>query len=659
MPGRLLALVFWIFPLALASLASEADWQACSTGKAEARLAACARILAEPGLSASDRLRAEGERAKVHFARKSWDALIAGMDAALAHQQDASLFFWRGAAYAWKGRPDEAIRDLDQAIRLNPRLEYAFVNRAWMHGRKGDYERGIADANAALALDPRNLSARNTRGYVYEQKGAAAEALADYRQVIASAARPGNDDDHSAKRFARTNLDRLEKAVAALEGENSSCQQGSSDARMSACGRVIANPLSSSGQRIAARMARASVHGEHRQYEAVIAELDELLKLDPKNAIALNRRGSAKVELNRPDQAAADFDLAIAADPAFPNPLNNRGNIYRNQGNLERALEYYAAALRLEPNYLYPLRNRGYAYERMGYFAEAERIYRQVVAAPGRPASSEDLRAKREAEGDLKRLAGIMEARTRSDAQIVSRAALVIANSRYRGSFEALRTPKADARALADALKRLGFKGEDVVEKYDLDRRGMIAALREFEARAKSADWAFVFFAGHGVRARSGLDFLIPVDARIESESDLEDEAVALERVQQRISDAKKLQLIMFDACRSNELTRRLYGSEGLQRSAVPSKAPFEAPGLMLAFSARRGQSAFDGKINSPFVEGLLANIERPGADLEMIFEKTAEHVRKATQERQTPEIFGLSYGKGLLLKPAAVAAQK
>ena len=78
----------------------------------------------------------------------------------------------------------------------------------------------------------------------------------------------------------------------------------------------------------------------------------------------------------------------------------------------------------------------------------------------------------------------------------------------------------------------------------------------------------------------------------------------------------------------------------------------------MLAFSARRGQSAFDGRDHSPFVDGLLANIEQPGADLESIFTRTAEHVRKATHEQQTPEIFGLGYGKGLVLKAGAAPNQ-
>ena len=135
---------------------------------------------------------------------------------------------------------------------------------------------------------------------------------------------------------------------------------------------------------------------------------------------------------------------------------------------------------------------------------------------------------------------------------------------------------------------------------------------------------------------------------------------MALERVVERITDAKRLQMVIFDACRSNELTRRLYSSADLQRAGPAANPPFEAPGLMLAFSARRGQSASDGITNSPFVEALLTNLGKPGLDLESVMAATAEQVRKVTGEQQPPEICGLGYGKGVVLRAGATAvAQK
>lgn len=441
-------------------------------------------------------------------------------------------------------------------------------------------------------------------------------------------------------------------AHAASETDRAVCLHAGGDKKLEACARVIADAKESPAGRAAAFYSRSGLLYDRRQYEAVIADLDQLLALQPSHALAYNRRGLAKQEMNRNTDAIADFDKAIAIDPSLAWAYNNRGNTHRNRGEYDNALADYSEALKREPAYLFPLRNRAYAYERMGLFAEAERTYRQVLAAPGRLGNADDRRAKRDAETDLRRIASILQARTRVAGPIGSRAALLIANTKYKSAFDTLATPANDARALSAALKGLGFSDDDVIVRHDLDRRGMIAALREFEARARSVDWAFVFFAGHGVRARNNLDYMIPVDAQITSERDLADEAVALERVVERIADAKKLQLVVFDACRGNELTRRLYASADARRASTASVAPLEAPGLMLAFSARRGQSAFDGKTHSPFAEALIANLEKPGADLETVFTATVNQVRKATKEQQSPEIYGLGYGKGVVLKP-------
>ncbi len=448
-------------------------------------------------------------------------------------------------------------------------------------------------------------------------------------------------------------------AHAASEADRTACLQASGDKAVALCGRIIADAKSSIEHRSVALFRRASVLGDRRQYEAAIADLDQLVTLQPNHALAFNRRGHSKAELNRHDQAIADFDKAIAIDPGLARAYNGRGNAHRAKGEFDRALVDYAEAMQREPGFLWPLRNRAYAHERLGLFAEAEAGYQQVIQAEGRPDNNDDRRAKRDAESDLRRLSALKEARARNEVRASKRVALIIANTKYKGTFDRLATPANDARALAAALKRLGFKDEDVVERHDLDRKAMIAALRAFEAKARTADWATVFFAGHGVRARSNLDYMIPIDANITSEKDLADEAVALERVVERIADAKKLQLVVFDACRGNELTRRLYSSTETKRAAATTNPPFEAPGLIIAFSARRGQSAFDGKTHSPFVEALLANLDKPGVDLETVLSGTAEQVRKATREQQSPEIYGLGYGKGVALGPGAIAGQR
>ena len=649
---------------------TDSDVSICKASEPKQRVEACSRIMARSKADSAEELEARYHRALAHHRLAAYGAAITDMDRVIARRPDvADYYFHRGRARSYARQFDLAIGDYNEGLKRDPKQARFYNNRGWMYAEKGLLDLATKDIDEALRLDPKMLAAVLNRGFILDKQGKKAEAIAQYRSILAAEARPNDEGDEIAKRLA---LERLttaggrattsnpqQHAVAAAEAQmalqdqqSRACEQATGDVVLEKCGPIISDLGASAGRRVAALNKRSVLLYDRRQYEAAMADLDNLILLDPRHAVALNRRGYAKIELNRNADAIADFDRAIAIDPALLWLYNNRGNAYRNLGNFDKALADYTEAIRREPRYLYPLKNRGYTYERMGFFIEAETIYRQVVAAAGRPGNDEDAKAKRDAQIDLKRIASVLQARSRLSKPIGSRAALLIANSNYVGTFNKLTTPASDAKSLAAALKLIGFRDEDINEKYDLDRRSLISTLRDFEAKARTVDWALVFFAGHGVRARSNLDYIIPIDAQISAERDLADEAVALERVVERISEARKLQMIIFDACRSNELTRRLYASTEALRSGPASAAPFEAPGLMLAFSAKRGQAAFDGDKHSPFVEALLANIVKPGVDIEGIFTLTADQVRKATNDQQAPEIFGLGYGKGVVLVP-------
>jgi Uncharacterized protein containing caspase domain len=130
------------------------------------------------------------------------------------------------------------------------------------------------------------------------------------------------------------------------------------------------------------------------------------------------------------------------------------------------------------------------------------------------------------------------------------RVALVLGNSAYQNVAQ-LPNPVNDSARIASMLKDAGF---DVVEsRHDLPAAETRRALRDFADRARDADIAVVYYAGHGIEV-DGANYLIPVDAKLERDTDVYDEALSLERVLVAIEPARKLRLVILDACRDNRL---------------------------------------------------------------------------------------------------------
>ena len=136
-----------------------------------------------------------------------------------------------------------------------------------------------------------------------------------------------------------------------------------------------------------------------------------------------------------------------------------------------------------------------------------------------------------------------------SSALSDGRVALVIGNGGYR-SVPSLQNPPNDAADVALSLGRLGFSVQRILDAtYDDMRR----ALLEFDRRARDAEMAIVFYAGHGMEV-GGDNWLIPIDAELRTDSDVEHEAIALKSVLSTVDGASKLGLVILDACRQQSI---------------------------------------------------------------------------------------------------------
>lgn len=215
------------------------------------------------------------------------------------------------------------------------------------------------------------------------------------------------------------------------------------------------------------------------------------------------------------------------------------------------------------------------------------------------------------------------------------RVALVIGNAAYRHA-PALANPVNDAADTATALRRIGF---EVIERQDLDLRGMRVALREFSDQARGAELALLFFAGHGLqvaRQDRAENFLVPVDARLADARDVEDETVPLTRVLDWL-DGAQARIVILDACRDNPLTRRMSGGT---RAVGRGLAPLEGAthGTLVVYSTEPGATAADGAArNSPFTAALVEHLPAPGVEVRHMLTRVRQRVVETTQGRQTP----------------------
>lgn len=208
------------------------------------------------------------------------------------------------------------------------------------------------------------------------------------------------------------------------------------------------------------------------------------------------------------------------------------------------------------------------------------------------------------------------------------RVALVIGNSAYK-NVPALPNPANDAGDVAAALKRLGFAVTLITDApFDQMRRGLIALGRD----AADADMAVVFYAGHGMEI-NGENWLIPVDAELQKDTDAANEAVNLGSVMMQVSNTKSLGLVILDACRNNPFAAKMRRSLALRAVDRSGLGRIEPVGnVLVAYAARDGTTALDGDgRNSPFTTALLHNIEAPGVEVTFMFRNVRDDVMQAT----------------------------
>jgi hypothetical protein len=249
-------------------------------------------------------------------------------------------------------------------------------------------------------------------------------------------------------------------------------------------------------------------------------------------------------------------------------------------------------------------------------------------------------------------LAALLAAATWSgSAYAQKRVALVIGNSAYRNA-PVLLNPVRDAQAVAAAFEREGFAA--VRANYDLDYLAFRRAIREFEDAAAGADIAVVYYSGHALEV-DGINYLIPVDARLASTRDAPHESITLERLIEAAKGAKELSLLILDACRDNSFLK----SQKLVKAGLVPVVP-DGSNMIFAYASDACTDVPDGAGgHSPFTDALLDSLFLLEIDVPATLELMHDRVIEKTGNRQEPYFAGSMDGKSIsaLLKQVEVNA--
>ncbi|MGO4335343.1 tetratricopeptide repeat protein [Labrys sp. KB_33_2] len=490
----------------------------------------------------------------------------------------------RGNAYVSLQRYDEALADLNEALRLDAGNETAYVGRGNVHFWRGENDLALKDFALAIKLDPRDANPQHGRGNVYFNQGRYEEAIKSYSEAI------------------RINP----KFFNAYSG-------------------------------------RANVYAELKQTDRAISDLSQALKLNPSYVNALVNRGNNYMIGKRFDEAIADYDRALALKPETILALSGRAGAYGLKKDYERSVADFTKALELDPSYLNARYGRGQAYKELGKLDLAAADFRNILAQKSDFLNTRDLLADVEKAGAAASVpspgtnaapaAGALAA-----IKAQRRVALVIGNGAYPQA--ALANPHNDAADVGARLQQLGF---DVVTGYDLTLSGFSDTVNRFVAKAQGADVAVFYYSGHAMQV-DGENWLLPVDTRVRSLFDVQQFNVSLQRLLHTVDSQAKTTLVFLDGCRNNPFADALKAQLKAQNRAYAetrglARLTVDSPDTLVVFATQPNDVAADGTgRNSPFTQAFLANVGAPGVEVETLMKRVTADVKAATGDKQRPE---------------------
>ena len=419
-------------------------------------------------------------------------------------------------------------------------------------------------------------------------------------------------------------------APSASADDRSTCEtmwKSAPDEAIASCTRLIAT---SQGHNLAtAYRFRGLAYNYRGDFDRAIPDLNEAIRLGERHSGVYNDRGWAYDGKGEYDRAIVDLNEAIRLNPSLSVAYTNRGRAYYEKGDYDRAILDVNEVIRLDPRDSVAYTYRGILYKKKGDDDRAVADFNEAIRIDP---NNENARKWLAASG------GPQPSPVEASAQPIRRVALVIGNSAYANAA-ALPNARRDADAVAAALRKANF--QTVMVENDLAREKLVNVLLNFATAAEKADWVMIYFAGHGIEV-GGINYLIPVDARLASDRDVSLEAVSLDQLMSAVEGARKLRMVLLDACRENPFVSQMRRT-GASRSINRGLGRIEPEaGTLVVYAAKHGEVASDGDgEHSPFASAFVKRLAMPGLEVRRLFDYVRDDVLAATQRRQQPFSYG------------------
>lgn len=398
----------------------------------------------------------------------------------------------------------------------------------------------------------------------------------------------------------------------------------------------------------------ATIEAWNRRYVAALEEALVNRKASPVASLEAPTSGSVDDKIRQMAEAGGKAAPSSARPPAAASTLNDREVVERIRQMAETGQGSAPRPVPASPGVMPPAA------------AVAPPVAAAVPSAAAAPATVPGV-TPGVTPGDLARLAAEVarlrdELKTRPAAPVATepaparppanaapsarRLALVIGNDGYQ-SVSRLQNARADARTMAELLGKAGYR---VRLRLDLSERAMKDELRAFKGEVQGGDEVLFYFAGHGVQL-AGANYLLPTDVRSDSEDQVRDDALPLQKVLDDLQERKaRFALAIVDACRDNPFkgAGRNIGTRGL----APTSA---ATGQMVMFSAGAGQQALDrlgDKDNSPnglFTRVLVKEMGKPGLSVDRVLRNVRTQVvdlARSVGHEQVPALYDQTVGE-------------